>query len=137
MIEEVEIVHGHDLTGAAGGHEERVQRVGDVLGPREALDGRPPEPMPGQVEDPDWDARVDDPAARNPIRRQAVRPRARKEREDVGRDELTGEGGGDFVDILANPGALAKRRPIVEQDAQVRAMVAQPIVATTPYTSIN
>jgi hypothetical protein len=42
-----------------------------------------------------------------------------------------------LMHILANPGALAERRPIVEENAQNRAIVAQPIVATTPYTSIN
>ena len=76
-------------------------------------------------------------STRDPAGRQTVLPGAREQRERVVRPELTRERGGDFMNILANPGALAKRRPIVEQDAQVWAMVAQPVVATTPYTSIN
>ena len=109
----------------------------DVDRTREALNRRPPQPMPGQVQEPDGHPRVHDARARDAAVRQPVLPRARKKRQDVGWGEVAGERGGDFMNILANPGALPKRRPIVEQNAQFRAMVAQPIVATTPYTSIN
>ena len=50
MIEEIQIVDGHDLEGAAGRHQQRVSRVGDVDRPREELGWRPFEPTPGEVE---------------------------------------------------------------------------------------
>ena len=91
----------------------------DVGGTGEAFDRRPSEPVPGEVERADRDARIDDAGVGDPAV-QAVLPGARKQRQRVGGSrQASGEGGGDLMHVLADPGALPERRAIVEQDPQV------------------
>jgi hypothetical protein len=52
--------HDH-LRRPSGGHEQGMRRVRDVKAPaRNSFDRRPPCPVPEQIQQPNWNATVDD-----------------------------------------------------------------------------
>ena len=102
----------------------------------EPLDRRRLEAVPQGVEESNRDPDVHLPSLRR-RGRQAVFPGAGEQDQLISQREPARERPSDFVHVLADPRALAQRRPIVEQDAQGRAMVAQRVVAASPCTSIN
>ncbi len=136
VIEEVKVVHRHEARRAACRDQQRVKPVHDVDRTREPLDRRRLEAVPQEIQQPDRDPPIDAPPRRQDAA-EPVLPRAREEDQFVGRVELPPDRGSDLMHVLADPGTLAKCRSIVQQDAQVRVIVAQPVVAASPYTSIN
>ena len=60
VVEKMQIVNRHDLRRLPGRHDERMQRVGDVeCAAGHALDGRPAEAMPCEVQHRDRNAPID------------------------------------------------------------------------------
>jgi hypothetical protein len=60
VVEEVEIVHGHDLGGRRGGHQQRVQALHDIERlARQGLDRGPLEPVPEYIQQADWNPPID------------------------------------------------------------------------------
>jgi len=82
------------------------------------LDRRPAKSMPGGIEHPHRHPGVDDPGARQNAGIQPVRPGTREQRQGFAGGSLAEEGGGQLMCVLADAGARAKGRPIVQQDAQ-------------------
>ena len=137
MIEEVQVVHGHDADGPPRRNGDRVHRMDDVLGAGEPFDRRESKPVPAQVQHAHGNARVHDLRTRHDPGGEAILPGAGEQREDVGRPEQRRQRGGELVRVLADAGALAKGGPVIDEDAHSRAIVAQDIGVLTPYTSIN
>jgi hypothetical protein len=121
MVQEVQIVHGDDLRGATGRHQQRVRGVRDVHGAGQALDRGPPQPVPEEVQQADGQPPVPRRGVRHDPGLEPVAPGAGEQHERAVGCQQCAERRGQLVHILADAGALPERRPIVEQDAHVRA----------------
>ena len=139
VIEEVEVVDGHDLERPPRRQQQRVRGVCDVDRSRQPFHRRPLQAMPGEVQHADRDPPVDDDGAGNEIGGRAVLPRAGEEDQAVAGGEGVRNRVGQLVHVLADAGALPERRAIIEQNPHARGIVACPIgvaaCAATPCES--
>jgi len=90
----------------------------------EALDRRPLEPMPQEIENPHGDLAVHRPGARDRMS-EPVLPGTRKERQLISGIEVLHQGAGKVMRVLAHARTLAQGGPVVENDLQTRRMVPQ------------
>ena len=137
VVQKIEVVNRHDPGSPACGNQKRGGGVRDVQRADEPLDRRKFQTVPREVETPDRDPRVDDARARQADRGETIFPGAREERQRVVGGALAVERGSELMHVFPDAGALPERGAIVQQNAHLGAMVAQRLVATTPYTSIN
>jgi hypothetical protein len=121
VIEEVEVMNGHDTCSPAAWDQQRMHRMRDVNASAEGFDRGPLESMPGVVEHAHRDARIDGACSGYYTAIEPILPRAREQRERIGTPEVTRERDGHFVDVLADARPLPERRAIVEEDAHARA----------------
>jgi len=89
--------------------------------PRQALDGRPLEAVPGPIEQANRDPPVDIRDRADVARRQPVFPRAGEERDRVGAFAACGRAGRkrprQFVHVFAHAGPFPEGGTVVEEDA--------------------
>ena len=97
--------------------------MGDVHRSGEPFHGRPLQPMPGKVEDPDGNAHVDDLGARQGLWVQLVLPGAREQDQRLAGPKAGQHRSSQLVNVLADAGALPERRAVIEQDAHARGIV--------------
>ena len=119
MIEKVQVVN-RDNPGCARGNEQRVSGVYHVEPPRdEALHARHPGAVPPPVQHPDGHPPVvhgDSRHVGGKTRIRAVLPRAREQVQPILWRGGAGQRRSQLVDVLANPGTVAQRGAVVEQD---------------------
>ena len=82
--------------------------------------------MPGQVEDTDGNADIDDVGARQRVGVQTILPRAREQDQRLPGPQAGQHRSSQLVNVLANAGALPERRAVIEQDAHARGIVTCP-----------
>jgi hypothetical protein len=121
MSKKVQIVNGDDLRGAAGGQQQRVRRVDHVeRAARQRFGCRPLEAMPEQIQDADWNAKVDAPGATELwLPPEAVLPGAREERDAESPGGVSPRSceqcGRELVGVFACARALPQRRTVVNE----------------------
>jgi hypothetical protein len=121
-VEKVEIVHGDDPRGISRRQQQWMKRVGDIdQSAAEGLRGRPAEPMPAEVQEPDRDPPIDGAGSRDHVAIEPVLPGRRKQDDLFRRGRRAGdERARQLVHIFADTCPLAQRRPIVEQNPHGR-----------------
>ena len=114
MVQEEQVVNGHDLRGPRCRQQQRRGGVRHVDSAGHPFDRRPPEAMPGPIEHPDRHAGIvaADPCARSD---ESVLPAAGEHGHLVARRGRGPQREHRPMHVLADAGPRAQRRSIVEQ----------------------